>query len=176
MPKRRDLRERFEEKFVRDPSGCWLWTGAIGTHGYGVIGVGPHMVKTAHRISLLIYRGIDADENFVCHRCDVKACVNPDHLYVGTVKDNARDLMERGNPYLEIRKHITSEVETRRVKALPRGIKHHRSAAKINDDIALAIYRAQGSQQAIADEFGLCQQTVSQIKRRKTWRHVHANT
>jgi len=176
MPAKRDLLVRFNEKFVKDENGCWLWTAAIANNGYGVIGTGPHKVETAHRVSLKLYRQIDPGGNFVCHKCDVRRCVNPDHLYVGTVKDNARDLMERGRPYHEIRKHITPEVERRRVRNLPRGAAHHRSSAKLTEDQARQIYAAAGSQQSIAARFGVCQQTVSHIKQRKTWEYIHAHS
>ena len=143
-------------------------------NGYGVIGVGPHTIETAHRVAWRLFCGPIPDGLWVLHRCDVRLCANPSHLYLGTVKENARDLWMRGRPIARIRESITPEVEARRVASLPRGAAHHRSAAKITEDIARQIYTASGSQRSIAALYGICQQMVSRIKRGRDWRHIHA--
>lgn len=177
MGKAAPLAIRFERFVWPEPmSGCWLWAGAVGTHGYGVIGVGPHKIETAHRVSWGLHRGEIPAGMWVLHKCDNRVCVNPDHLYLGTVLDNSRDLMARGRPYLEIRRHVTPEVEARRVASLPRGAAHHRSGAKITSEIAMAVFNAIGPQKKIGVAFGICQQTVSLIKSKKTWGHIHADT
>lgn len=156
----------------RGPDECWNWIASSTRQGYGVIGIGPHSIETAHRVSWALANGLITDGLWVLHKCDNRKCVNPNHLYLGTVKENARDLIERGKPYHEIRKHITPDVELKRIAALPRGANHHRSNAKLSEDQVREILDATGSQKAIAEQYGVCQQLISRIKRRTLWEHI----
>lgn len=93
MRKTRDIVERFMEK-VRKTETCWLWTGHR-PHGYGRFYY--HGKKeTASRIAYLLFIGPIPKGLGVLHTCDVTACVNPDHLYVGTQHDNNLDALRRG--------------------------------------------------------------------------------
>ena len=176
MPGFKPLRGRFDSKYSIDKAGCWIWTASRHNTGYGAIGVAGNKVSTAHRVSWMLHRGPIPDGMWVLHKCDVRACVNPDHLYLGTVKDNARDLRERGNPYVPSFPWHDAEAAARRNAKLPRGAAHHRSAAKLNEKQVRDIYLSDGSQSAIASRFGVCQQTVSDIKRRDTWGHINADS
>jgi len=69
---------------------CWLWTGTQGRHGYGVFKVRPMMYR-AHRIAYELIKGEIPLGLNVCHKCDTPLCVRPDHLYVGTQKQNIGD-------------------------------------------------------------------------------------
>lgn len=169
------LYARFTKKFLMDTkTGCWNWTASTINSGYGVIGTGPHKVETAHRVSWRIYRGPIPNDLWVLHKCDNRRCVNPDHLYLGTIRDNAQDVMRRGKPYcFHLRSHITPEVDARRKAALPRGAAHHRSGAVLSAEEVCAIRAAHGSQRAIASQFGITQQNVSKIRRGETWGHLN---
>jgi hypothetical protein len=86
---------RFQSKCtVDDATGCWLWTGHR-VFGYGHFSMGGKDVR-AHRAAWAFYRGAIPNGMFVCHRCDVPACCNPDHLFLGTPKDNCQDMIAKG--------------------------------------------------------------------------------
>lgn len=95
-PMTQSLQRRFEAKFVVAESGCWLWTAAQNGVGYGKIGITRKSVRDAHRVSWELYRGDIPSGMLVLHRCDVKLCVNPEHLYLGNKTRNALDAVERG--------------------------------------------------------------------------------
>jgi hypothetical protein len=94
-----DLTERFMEKVFPVPeAGCWIWDGPLNNKGYGKLYGKPYGQSTryAHRISYGLFKGPIADGLCVLHRCDVACCVNPDHLFLGTILDNNRDMIEKG--------------------------------------------------------------------------------
>lgn len=97
---RKDDTSRFWEKVFKT-EGCWLWTGSREEHGYGVFHVGAHSTVIAHRYGWELVNGPipkreGAEELCVCHHCDTPSCVRPDHLFLGTDKDNMRDMVSKG--------------------------------------------------------------------------------
>lgn len=87
--------DRFMRYALPEPnSGCWLWTAST-FGGYGQFGMGHGHVVGAHRAAWLLLRGPIPDDLFVLHKCDVKVCVNPDHLFLGTNKDNLDDFVAK---------------------------------------------------------------------------------
>lgn len=90
-PVRSDLRRAIQERSFPVPeSGCWLWDGPLNPTGYGIFFRKP-FPKPAHRVSYLVFKG-DIEEGLcICHKCDTPMCVNPDHLFKGTLLDNMRD-------------------------------------------------------------------------------------
>lgn len=81
-------------------SDCWLWTAGFTTVGYGKFAIGKDgrraILRDAHRMAWTLANGEIADGMWVCHRCDVRACVRPDHLFLGTVTDNNVDMYRKG--------------------------------------------------------------------------------
>ena len=80
--------------------GCRIWLGEVNTDGYGQIGIGRFRFRV-HRVAYFITRGAIPAGMDVLHTCDVPLCINPDHLYAGTPKDNATDMVRRGRAHVE---------------------------------------------------------------------------
>lgn len=136
---------------IADPSGCILWAGYTQPNGYGWINVAGIKIA-AHRVALAL-SGVDVRPGFdVCHRCDVRNCVNPLHLYVGSRRQNMADCTAR-------RRHNK-----------PRGARHW--CAKLSDEQVRQIrnrYAAGETQAGIATSLSINSATVSRIARR-VWR------
>jgi HNH endonuclease len=96
IPLKREIRAPLELRFLKhisfpaSKSGCWEWIGAKGHNGYGLIGLGraAEGQVRAHRLSHKIFNGGLPKNKLILHRCSNKGCVNPDHLFAGTYRDN----------------------------------------------------------------------------------------
>lgn len=86
-------KESFKKLVRIKDSGCWHFTGPISATGYGKIGYRGR-VTLAHRLSYILHVG-DPGELFVLHKCDNRKCVNPEHLFLGTAKDNTQDMLAK---------------------------------------------------------------------------------
>lgn len=154
-----DIRIRFENRFAAVPdAGCWIWIGDQTASGYGRMRVEGKQVL-AHRVSYELHRGFIAEGIFVCHKCDVRLCVNPDHLFLGTQKDNVTDMIQKGR---NSRSGAINPVKHER---------HHK--AKINKQQAAEIFQlawfSPMSQREIGEAYGLSQTNVSVIKHGLAW-------
>jgi hypothetical protein len=155
--------ERFD-RFVstHNQSGCWLWVGGLADTGYGVFWDGKKLLG-AHRYSFMRYKQKEIPKGlFVCHTCDVRSCVNPEHLFLGTAKDNARDCSKKG------RTHGQSSPQT-----IARGEKQ--GSSKLNDEQIPLIRARHGEVKSIdvvAREFGVSRSTIYNVVIGKQWKHI----
>lgn len=135
---------------VKHVGVCWIWQGAITTKGYGKIGIGGTVTEYTHRLSYQLHRGPIPRGKLVLHTCDVRRCINPDHLYIGTAKRNTADMLERNRE----------------------AYGEHSGTAKVTiatTDEIIRLYRCGWTQQAIGEMVGLTQGQVSRILNNKAW-------
>jgi hypothetical protein len=152
----KSIEDRFLDKVNKDTStGCWEWTGGTTRGDYGVIRkkVGHKKYKSirAHRLSYELYKGSIGELN-VCHTCDNPKCVNPEHLFLGTVKDNVQDKMSKG-------RHNYGRQS------------HHKW---LSQEIANTIRKEKGTMQQIAEKFGTSKAQVCRIKHNQIWKGIDA--
>jgi hypothetical protein len=123
---------------------------------------------TAHRASWIIHNGKIPNGLFVCHKCDNKKCVNPDHLFLGTQKDNMKDKISKGR---EARGKSHGSF-TRPEKTL-KGESVHLSKLKNNDILNIRKLRDDGEKLLdIANIYGVTMSNISCICKNKTWKHI----
>jgi DNA invertase Pin-like site-specific DNA recombinase len=125
-------------------NGCWIWTRSTRGKGYAQMTLSNRKQVYGHRASYMVNKGAIPDGGVVCHSCDEPRCCNPDHLFLGTQKDNMQDCVAKGR------------LRPGRVGA-PR---------KVSDEQRkrIAELRSQGMlQRQIAQQFGITQVRVSQL-------------
>jgi len=131
-------------------SGCWLFDGMWQANGYGMLSMGSRgKKKLAHRHAFELEHGPIPAGLFVCHKCDTPACVNPDHLFAGSVQDNNEDRSRKGR-YLGTwngRCKVTPE-QVRAIRADPR------------------------SSRRAAPFYGLSRRSIQDIRTGTTWSHL----
>src|ERR1700731_1368930 len=105
--------ERFF-KYVQKTSSCWLWTGGLCKGGRGQFHTTDRKCVQAHRYSWIIHKGPIPKGMCILHSCDIGGCVNPEHLFTGTMKDNTNDMLKkrRGKFFGPPQKLTPNEVKT----------------------------------------------------------------
>jgi hypothetical protein len=187
MGKRIPLEDRFWTKVdkcgpvpehVPELGPCWLWMASRFAGGYGRIDVNKHS-KVAHRVAWGLVKGDIPDGLLALHRCDNPPCVNPDHLFLGTHKDNTQDALSKGRFAVGDRNafHLYKDrVLAGQLKRLEAGPINHPSGdahylCKIPDaELPVIFERAAAGdyQYVIAADYGVTQGTISKILTNRT--------
>lgn len=146
---------RLEDQIAAEPnSGCFLWTGTVNEQGYGHARHNGRYVA-AHRLAWILANGEIPDGMCVCHRCDTPSCCNPKHLFLGTKKDNAQDMIKKGR------------------RAPSHG--EHNGRAKLTDADVAFIREARAkdpkrwTQVRLAKKFNVSHALVHNVQYRKAW-------
>lgn len=129
--------------YIRIENDCWIFTGTLNGKGYGCFSR-----TSAHRASYKIFKGDITEGKFVCHKCDVKSCVNPDHLWLGTHEDNMLDMVKK-------ERHGKSKLTAKQVQTI-------RKLAKKTDI----------TNSELCDKYSVSSGTISNIIARRIWKHI----
>ena len=139
---------RFWDK-VEKTDTCWLWTAGKDPNGYGRFGI-DRKARLAHRVAYEMLVGPIPKGLYCCHTCDNPSCVNPEHLFIGTQKDNMKDMAKKLRGC-----HGTKSPNT-----------------KLTEGDVVAIREDPRSNRVIGRDYGVSNGTVGCIKRRVSWSHI----
>ena len=160
----RDPLSFFESNYIPEPnSGCWLWERGLGSDGYGSLSVtsvrqsAKHgRAQRTHRFAWEFFRGPIPKGKCVLHRCDVRSCVNPDHLFLGTRTDNNADMVTKG-----------------RNSPLPSSRGEQNARAKLTENDVGEIrrrYQVGENWKILAKEYGVNHKTIWKVGTGRSWR------
>jgi hypothetical protein len=147
-------KERIESKVLRIPeAGCWVWMGSSQVRGYGEI-ISNKRKHLAHRASYEAFVGPIPKGMYVCHACDNVACVNPNHLFLGTQKQNLQDMASKGRSTWG-EKNPMAKLTEGKVKEIKQGL----AAGKTDTELA--------------KQFNISRSTIHGIRNSRLWSYVN---
>ena len=158
------LEDRFNKSYIVDKeTECWNWIKSLYHQGYGKIDFsknGKRKSLRAHRLSYELFKGTIPKNLLICHSCDNPKCVNPEHLWLGTYKDNVEDMDNKGRRAKKYKWKIYGEL-------------HFAAKLKNYQVVEIREKLAKGYKGCdLAKEFGVCKQTISSIKNGKRWNNI----
>ena len=155
-------------KTRRGPHGCWLWQGASDHQGYGLHWWKGRLLR-AHRLAFVASGGRIPPGKIVCHRCDTPQCINPQHLFVGTYRDNTHDASGKKRMALGLRNGAYTQPATRRIGSL-------NGRALLTDKAVRAIRirfaTTKTTKARLALRYRISETTIHKIINRWLWKHV----
>lgn len=151
--KPRNLKGFIRDRIAKDENGCWIWQRYIHPSGYGYTTIHGEGMISAPRLSFRAFKGDIPKGIHVCHTCDVRACCNPAHLFLGTQQENNSDRDKKGRQAIS--------VKIRTTKLTPKQI------------VAIRAEYAEGkTKTAIGKRFAVSAKNIEAIVNRKTWKHI----
>jgi hypothetical protein len=164
-----EIIDRFWKK-VQKTDTCWLWTASVRNKGYGAFAytLDRKLIQDrAHRFSYRLNMGEIPDGLFVLHRCDNPACVNPDHLFLGTNQENIEDMLRKG-------RHIPGGTHCGDDGKWKKGTEHPATKLTPEDVIEMrGLYATGGiSYSQLGKKFGINPSSACKIVKRLRWAHV----
>jgi hypothetical protein len=165
----RPLKERFMEKITIKENGCWEWIGATDNN-YGQIWIDGKKEK-AHRASYKLHYGEIPHNVLVCHKCDNKICVNPEHLFIGTQSDNMKDCSNKNRTAFKKYPYILRRKKTKTTK----GEQHHQAKLKEYQVIEIRnLFNSGIRLRDISAKYGINRKHIQDIVHFRSWKHVAA--
>jgi len=158
-------RARFWSKVnVKDKYECWNWLNTTSS-GYGRFRVGKQYHYQAHRVSFQLFNGRFPNKKLVLHKCDNKLCVNPNHLFSGTHRENAQDMVRKG-------RHVGTKGQ--RMLNVKKGEDSYNHKLTNSQVLKIREIFAGGymSNRAIGRKFNISDIQVGNIVKRKCWTHI----
>lgn len=148
----------FNNAYPEPNTGCWIYGGQIHpVTGYGcgsLILDDGYRLCGSHRVSYYLFKGSFDRSLYVCHACDNRWCINPDHLFLGTLQDNLKDMENKGR-VSHGEKHFGSKLSEESVKKI---------RTKYND--------GNHTYYSLAKEYGVDHSTIYAVVKYKLWKHV----
>ncbi len=154
--KAKTAEEYLLRKSVAQSNGCIYFTSPLNIGGYGKIGATQwakkYRINSAHQLAYILTYGEYDRQLIICHKCNNRRCINPDHLYAGTVQDNSNDMVNSGRSLI--------------------GSLNHQS--KLTDESAryILINKDKYSLDELAEQLGVTKGTIWKVINRYNWRHV----
>ena len=145
------LRERFNLQHAKHEGGCWEWTGRLSIAGYGQI-KDHYKTRHAHRVSYELHKGEIGRGLSVCHTCDNRKCVNPDHLFLGTPRENILDAVRKG-------RHPAAETHNK---------------AKLNWELVRQIRESKENPKTLGPRIGVHWSTIYRVRSGENWNRRRA--
>jgi len=148
--------ERMDRRVLKT-DGCWGWSGSVDGHGYGTLSNrmgSKYSPEKLHRVSYEKYFGKIPEGFYICHKCDNPICSNPDHLFIGTQKDNMKDCSRKGRlrkkSLLNLnRKKSLSENDVKEIRLLKFAAKNGRGGVTVKE---------------VAKKYGVCTDLITDVK------------
>ncbi len=138
-------KDKFSSRYSVNDHGCWIWNGKYTAHRrYGAFFLNGRL-EQSHRASWMMFKGEIPKGVCVLHQCDVPSCVNPDHLFLGTSKDNTQDMMKKGR---------------------------HNGNYKLTPSQAIEIRNSDEDSRVLAQRYGISRLHVYDIKAKRYWKSL----
>lgn len=148
------IRQKIADNVVKKRNGCWIWKRKKGYYGYGHTTYRSKSMSV-HRVSWIVFKGEIPNGLCVCHKCDVPSCCNPEHLFLGTHKQNTRDMMQKKKVFDFVGEKNNQAILTNEIVLEMRKLK--REGKRTID---------------IARQFNVKRATCSNAIHRVSWKHI----